>query len=50
MPIDPVLAVAVGIEATVDGVSHEAVHATKSWWLICILARREVARRLMVAV
>jgi hypothetical protein len=50
VPVDPVLVVAVGIEATVDGISHEAVHATKSWWLVCVLARREVARRLMVTV
>ena len=50
MPVDSVLMITVGIEVSVDWVSHEAVHAAKSWWLICILSRREVTRRLMVTI
>lgn len=49
MPVDPVLIVTVGVEAAVDGIGHEAVHTAESW-LVWVLARREIARRLMIAV
>jgi hypothetical protein len=49
MPVDPVLIVTVGIVVAVERIGHEAVHAAKSW-LVCVLARREIARRLMVTV
>ena len=50
MSIDAVLIVAIGIEVIVDGASYEAVHTAKSLLLVCVLARREITGRLLVAV
>jgi len=50
MSVDAVLIVAIRVEVIFDGVSHEAIHTAKGLLLVWVLARREITRRLMVAV